>query len=150
MLRTFALLIVCACLVLNPGLVSGTLSKDRDERKDKVLYFVSFSMPEDSLKKAVEQAEKAGAILVLRGLKGESLVNTAQAIKDLMGERRVLFQIDPPLFKEYKVTQVPCICFKDYKVCGDVTLDYALETIASKEPSAQELLKRLRKGFYDR
>ena len=144
---------VCACLILNAGSVSGasgTPSEDRDERKDKVLYFVSFSMPENSLKKAVEQAEIAGAILILRGLKGDSLVDTAQAVKGLIGERRVPFQIDPPLFKEYKVTQVPCICYKDCKVCGDVTLDYALETIASKEPSAQKFVKKLRKGFYDR
>lgn len=115
---------------------------------DAVLWFVSFSMPEASLRQAVDQAEKAGAVLVLRGLKGNSFKDTVKAISSLIREKNVQVQIDPTLFKKYDITAVPCVCYRDWKVCGDVTLEYAMDLIAEKEPSAKKYLKKLRSSYY--
>jgi len=119
------------------------------EKPEPILWFVSFSMPEASLRQAVAQAEKTGAVLLIRGLKGDSFLDTAKAIAVLVGEKEVQFQIDPPLFREYGITSVPCVCYKGVKVCGDVSLDYALEFIGAKEASAKEYVNKLRWGYYD-
>ncbi len=140
-----------SCLLLAAALKAGAASPEDLAKGDRVLYFASFSIPESSLRKTVEQAEKVGAVLVLRGLKNDSLLDTAQAIQALIGRRNVSFQIDPPLFRECGIAEVPCTCYRGWKVYGDVSLDYALEVIAAKEPAAERLVEKIRKGgFYER
>jgi conjugal transfer pilus assembly protein TrbC len=132
--------------------------------------FVSLSMPEPSLRLLVAQAERSGAILVLRGLKSNSMKQTLDTVQVLIGQRNVSWQIDPEAFVRYSIRHAPtftlskggneagsnsgacgssCIAANAfYSVAGDVSLDYALDTLVRRYPDAQQhatpFLKRLR------
>jgi conjugal transfer pilus assembly protein TrbC len=133
----------------------------------QLLVFVSLSMPQASLRRLIEQAELTRAVLVLRGLKDGSMVKTAVLVRELLGNRKTSFQIDPQGFDRFAVEQVPTfILLKDgtqlqrcadtsclppatyASVAGDVTIDYALEWIGERSTmfnrEAQQLLHRLR------
>ena len=60
-----------------------------------LLIFVSFSMPRASLDRLVDQAAKASATLILRGLVDDSMQRTVMRAQALIGARQVGFQIDP-------------------------------------------------------
>lgn len=94
---------------------------------NKILVFVSFSMPEASLKSLVEEAPKHNAVLVMRGLYEDSFVKTAQKLKDL----NLTIDIHPDLFESHKITSVPTfIELKDNKpvkqLSGNVSLSFCL------------------------
>lgn len=116
-----------------------------------LMVFVSLSMPRDALSRLIEQAELAGATLVFRGLKGNSMTQMGEAIKELIGERTVSAVIHPPAFQQFSVNRVPVVviarpeassvledgCSKPdtfVKVAGDVTLDYALDYMERRSP----------------
>ncbi|MCW5632014.1 MAG: type-F conjugative transfer system pilin assembly protein TrbC [Rubrivivax sp.] len=132
-----------------------------------LLVFVSFAMPEAALSRLLDQAERARASLVLRGLVDASLVRTVARVQQLIGSRRVAVQIDPQAFDRYAITQTPsfvlvhdgataapcanglCIPADGYVMAaGDVTLDYALAFIQRSAPAfskdADAFLKRLK------
>ena len=69
--------------------------------------FVTLDMPQASLRRLVDQAERAGAVLVLRGLKNQSMRQTVAAVGDLLGTRRVAWQIDPEAFDRHGVQVAP-------------------------------------------
>jgi conjugal transfer pilus assembly protein TrbC len=95
---------------------------------------------------------------------------TLAAVRDLMGNRNVSWLIDPEAFTRFGVRHAPTfvLSLKDatsddaqrsctsgcvttaafVSVAGDVSLDYALETIMRRRPEAtpraEPLLKRLR------
>jgi conjugal transfer pilus assembly protein TrbC len=124
-----------------------------------LFVFVSLGMPKPTLTKIVAQAEVTGAKLVLRGLVDSSLGKTALAVKDVMGERKVGWFIDPRLFKIYGIDRVPATVMVEpgasmqscqdqhcnskpifVKVSGDVSMRYALEQIEQSAPSSIALL----------
>jgi len=69
--------------------------------------FITLAMPRESLQRLVEQSERAGATLVLRGLKAQSMRLTIAAAAELIGERRVSWVIDPNAFKRFNVRAAP-------------------------------------------
>lgn len=112
----------------------------------KVLIFVSFAMPEPTLQRLVDQAARAGATLVLRGLVNGSIRETVTRMQALIGSRRVAVQIDPEAFDRYGIARTPTfvlimdvagtevcasrVCGSSQqfaKVAGDVTLDHAMQ-----------------------
>jgi conjugal transfer pilus assembly protein TrbC len=119
----------------------------------ELMVFVSFSMPRESLERIVIQSEKSGAVMVLRGFKGNSMARMGEEIAKLIGKRNVTALIHPPAFTQFKVTQVPalvlakpsqatrigtdgCAAPTSYiKVDGDVTQDYALDLIERQAPT---------------
>lgn len=111
-----------------------------------LMVFVSLAMPEDTLKRLASQAERAGASLVLRGLKNESMKDTAVAVRAI--SEKAAWQINPPAFARFDIKTVPafvlarsarpeagnpsesCAPLDSFvSVTGDVSLDFALETI---------------------
>jgi len=132
--------------------------------------FVTLAMPEASLRLLVEQAERSGATLVLRGLKAGSMTQTLAAAQSLIGERKVAWQIDPEAFSRYGIRHAPTFVLLKpgaaretdagscgascaagsgfFSVAGDVSLDYALAAISRRHPEAERLatpfLKKLR------
>ncbi len=131
--------------------------------------FVTLDMPRASLQLLTDQAARAGAVLVLRGLKSQSMRQTVAVVQELIGKRRVAWAIDPEAFTRFAVRQAPtfvltlsdnandahrgcnagCATPASFvSVAGDVSLDYALETIQRRQPEAapraEPLLKRLR------
>ncbi len=100
-----------------PAIAPGCPKKSRMEtekenrahttmKDPKMLVFVSFSMPKASLTALSKEAERFGAVLVLRGLKGDSFKET-QAAFQALGEERSGIEINPELFETYQIQQVP-------------------------------------------
>jgi conjugal transfer pilus assembly protein TrbC len=128
--------------------------------------FITLDMPQGSLRRLVDQAERAGAVLVLRGLKNQSMRQTVAAVSDLLGQRKAGWVIDPEAFERHGVEAAPtfllttgedappctattCTVPRPFvSVSGDVSLDYALEHMARRHPGAAAVavpyLSRLR------
>lgn len=121
-------------------------------KQPDLLVMVSLSMPREALLRTVEQAERAGASLVFRGLKGDHMTTMAAAIKEIIGDRNVTVVIHPPAFQQFSVTRVPAVVIARpeaanvldngcsgagtfVKVSGDVSLDYALDYIEHRSPA---------------
>lgn len=117
-----------------------------------LLVMVSLSMPKEALVRTAEQAERAGATLVFRGLKGDSMTKMGEEVQKILGGRNVSVAIHPPAFQQFGVTRVPAVviarpeagnvldngCSRQEtftKVSGDVSLDYALDYIERKSPA---------------
>lgn len=125
-----------------------------------LMVFVSFSMPKEALERIVLQSEKSGAVLVLRGLKGNSLTRMGEELASLVGKRNVTAIIHPPAFKQFKVTQIPALVLARpsqatkigedecaspasfIKIDGDVTQDYALDLIERQSPAWADAARR--------
>lgn len=125
----------------------STQKASKPAKPQELMVFISFSMPEESIKRLARQTEKAGGVLVLRGFKDGSLKETAQLVQSL-GLNGATFQINPPAFSKYKVNAVPTMVLTkpeaatqiDGEGCalpdtyvstvGDTSLDFALEAIS--------------------
>jgi conjugal transfer pilus assembly protein TrbC len=131
--------------------------------------FITLDMPRASLQLLTDQASRAGAVLVLRGLKSQSMRETLAIVRELIGKRNVAWVIDPEAFARFGVRHAPtfvltlndnvndrqlscgseCITPAAFvSVTGDVSLDYALEAMLRRRPDAaaqaNPILKRLR------
>ncbi|WP_300646486.1 type-F conjugative transfer system pilin assembly protein TrbC [Paenalcaligenes sp.] len=71
-----------------------------------LLIFVSFSMPERTLKNLSRQAYQYGATVVLRGFVDDSLEKTKNLAKKV-NEHGAAWQIHPELFETFNVKNVP-------------------------------------------
>lgn len=118
-----------------------------------LLVFISFSMPDATLSRLVDQASRSGATLMVRGLVGNSIQQTALRARGLIGARRVGLQLDPQAFERFGVSVVPTFvllkagaaaapcasgtCYPATRfasVSGDVSIDYALDHIRRAAP----------------
>ncbi len=132
-----------------PESVSLPRGSTPQENTDRILVFVSFSMPEASLKTLAQEAQrvstqrdvsqrvstqgaapqKHNVVLVMRGLYRDSFVKTAQKIQEL----GIAVDIHPELFEAHHVTSVPTfVRLEDGKAIhtlkGNVTLDFVVKT----------------------
>lgn len=132
----------------------------------QLLVFISLAMPEGSLRRLAADAPRVGAVLVLRGLEGGSMIKTAARIRQLGGAGKVSIQIDPKVFLRFGIEQVPtmilardvaatspcqergCAAPEGYvAVAGDVTLAHALDHVARSAPRFAREARRLRAGL---
>ena len=132
-----------------------------------LLVFVTLAMPEATLRLLVEQAARARAVLVLRGLKGSSIRQTTARVQQLIGTSATQFNIDPQAFDRFGVRTAPtfvllkagaqsadceagaCVAPDAFaSIAGDVSIDYALQAIGDRSPrfktDAELLLRRIR------
>lgn len=132
-----------------------------------LLVFVSFAMPEATIGRLLDQAARAGATLVLRGLVNGSMRATVERMQRLIGERRVAVQIDPQAFDRFSITRTPsfvlvrggasaqpcssgtCLANDQFVLAaGDVSLDYALSFFERSAPAmardASSFLQRMK------
>ncbi len=139
---------------------SPAVTPAKSANTPELMVFVSFSMPKETLERIIFQSEKSGAVLVLRGLKGNSLTRMGEELASLVGKRNVTAIIHPPAFKQFKVTQVPSLVLAQpaqatkigedgcasttsfIKVDGDVTQDYALDLIERQAPAWADAARR--------
>jgi len=122
-------------------------SKDSNE----LMVFVSLSMPPATLKRIGEQAKRAGAIVVFRGLKyglrKGAWADSMNALKPI-ADTGADVQINPELFERFHIQVVPTLVVASsapegcqgnqceagsVSVVGDVSMDYALETLAPRK-----------------
>jgi conjugal transfer pilus assembly protein TrbC len=130
-----------------------------------LLAFVSLSMPRASLERLLADAAHTHTTLALRGMKAGNMELTMQTVKEVIGKHRVAWFIDPAAFTRFGVTAVPtyvllkrdavakdcggdqCFSDEDYaKISGDVTIDYALDQIATQLPNYRNVVASLRAG----
>ena len=122
----------------------GTGNPSSTQREQPVLrVFVTLDMPAASLKALADQAARSGAVLVLRGLKDNSMRATLAAVQALIGERKIAWQIDPEAFKHFGVERAPTFVLLTSSaasfvaVAGDVSIDYALHAMVRHAPRAE-------------
>lgn len=116
---------------------------------NRMLIFISNSMPKKSIVNLMKQASPIGAVFVIRGLINGSYVNTFRYFSALKGNNNIGIMINPNLFKFFNVSSVPtfalyqsqtdlfktaCKASPVYsKVEGEVTLHYALEQLKTSQ-----------------
>lgn len=133
-----------------------------------LFVFVSLSMPQPALQRLIDQAARARASVILRGLAKGSLRETVAQVQPLIGTRQVAVQIDPQAFDRFSIARVPSfVLVRDgtrpvscasgtcappeafVRAAGDVSLDYALEHMVRTAPAFQGdaagFLQRLKK-----
>ncbi len=133
-----------------------------------LMVFVSLAMPEHVIKTLARQAKAAGAVMVLRGLKGGSWPETWTALAALNQGIGAEWIIHPEGFKQFSVVKVPSIVLADGKtasvmedgcakagsyaaLAGDVSIEQALSIMKLRgEPVISQLavdrLGRLRRA----
>ena len=124
-----------------------------------VYVAVSLSMPRDTLRKIVEDAHKANAAVVIQGPVGGSFKRTFKLmLDDFGGIDEGGIQIDPRVFRQYHITQVPAVVVAQDAVpdctsgidCqradvpfdivhGNISLDAALKLLAEKGQAAPDI-----------
>lgn len=132
-----------------------------------LFVFVSLAMPQPTLKRLIDQAERARASVILRGFINGSLRETVAQIQTLIGQRKVAVQIDPQAFDRFTISRVPSfVLVRDgtrpvscaagtcappeafLLATGDVSLDYALDHMRRTKPAfradVDTFLSRLR------
>lgn len=118
-----------------------------------LIAFVSFGMPEASLKRLIQQASKAGAVIVVRGFYERSLMKTARRVSELAGDNKIDWRIDPKMFEQHDVSVVPAfVVYKSgeeaLKLSGDIGLEGALDEILLRDKTyagiARAMLQRMR------
>ena len=125
--------------------------------------FITLEMPRASLQLLTDQAARSGAVLVLRGLKSNSMRETLAAVYSLIGERQVAWVIDPEALTRHRIERAPTFvlslddrvdtatsCGTDchtppafVSVSGDVSLEHALDALARQRPEARTLVAPL-------
>ena len=130
------------------GFASDASSSLAAPREPALLVFISLTMPPPTLARLVDQASRARAPLILRGLSNGSLTETVSKVQRLIGSRAVGVQIDPQAYDRYGIGSVPAFvltsgkplqrdcaagtCGKSddfVKAAGDVSLDHALRQL---------------------
>jgi len=123
-------------------------------REPSLLVFISFAMPEATLTRLLDQAARARATLVLRGLVNGSMRDTVERMQRLIGSRQVAVQIDPQAFDRFSIVRTTsfvlvrggaaaqpcatgtCLAVDPFVLAaGDVSLDYALRFFERSAPA---------------
>ena len=135
----------------------------------EILVFTSLSVPAASWRQWAQDAARAGAPLVLRGVAAGGLRRTAGEIRVRLGEHKAGIAIDPRLFLLFGIERVPAVvavpggvppcesrgCSDDPApphdlVAGNIGLVAALEAVAAEGDVGREVseahLGRLREG----
>ncbi len=100
------------------------------------LYFVSFSIPEEGLKRMLGETRHYGIPATLRGMVNNDLKTTAEAVLSLVKDGATDgVQIDPTLFSQYGIRSVPVLvvfCSQGYDIIrGNLRVGQALEKVAA-------------------
>lgn len=114
------------------------------------ITFVSFSMPEDSLKAILNQTRQIGGQVVMRGLLNNSFTDTANMLASFSEQGSPGFNVDPKLFKTYDIKSVPTFVLTNEdqfdKISGNLSLSATLQAFVEEgdhPDKAQALLNQL-------
>lgn len=100
----------------------------------ETFVFVSFSMPRQLLMETLKDAARLHIPAVLNGLVDNSMPETMGLIGDLSAEvPHLQLQIDPRLYEQFKIQQVPALVVKEGKcfdvIFGNISLARGIERI---------------------
>ncbi|MCP9269148.1 type-F conjugative transfer system pilin assembly protein TrbC [Xenorhabdus sp. XENO-1] len=123
---------------------------NKPSESEGALYFVSFSIVEEGLKRMLHETQQYSIPATLRGMVNNDMKSTINAVTSLV-QNGVTdgIQIDPTLFTQYGITSVPALvvhCQNGFDVIrGNIQIKQALEKIAEQgdcAPAAQALLEK--------
>ncbi|EAA5922524.1 type-F conjugative transfer system pilin assembly protein TrbC [Salmonella enterica subsp. enterica serovar Teko] len=108
----------------------------KEKTREGAFYFVSFSIPEEGLRRMLGETRRYGIPATLRGMVDNDLKTTADAVQSLVKDGVTEgVQIDPTLFTEYGIRSVPALvvyCGQGYDVIrGNLRVKTALEKVAA-------------------
>jgi conjugal transfer pilus assembly protein TrbC len=129
---------------------AGTAAKGNLGEAPRFIAFASLSMPPQALRDMITRVNAAGGVVVLRGFPAGSAKVLTEALGKVALDQEQMGSvgIDPRLFRAFNVTAVPTyvVASTDFDLCdgfdcqtqipphdrlsGNVTADFALETIA--------------------
>lgn len=129
---------------------AGTAAKGNLGEAPRFIAFASLSMPPAALRDMIGRVNAAGGVVALRGFPAGSAKALTEALSKVALDQDQLGSvgIDPRLFRAFNVTAVPTyvVASTDFDLCdgfdcqtqipphdrlsGNVTADFALETIA--------------------
>jgi conjugal transfer pilus assembly protein TrbC len=135
----------------------ATASLKAERGAPMLMVFASLSMPQQSLKRLIEDTARAGGVVLFRGFPNNDIKSFATALGRVIDDKTLFgnIAIDPRLFRSFNVQVVPAyvVSSSDFDACdgldcittpppfdrmvGNVTLDYALTTfIEGRGPGA--------------
>lgn len=118
-------------------LISKQQASQADKPGQGAVYFVSFAIPEEGLKRMLGETRLYDIPATLRGMLNNDLKTTADAVLSLVKDGATEgVQIDPTLFTTYGIRSVPALvvfCDRGYDVIrGNLRVKQALEKVAEK------------------
>ncbi len=124
------------------NLVSQQKAANQEKPAEGALYFVSFSIPEEGLKRMLHETRQYGIPATLRGLVNNDMKTTTDAVLQLVKDGVTDgVQIDPTLYTQYSIRSVPSLvvrCQAGYDVVrGNIHVKQALEKVAQTGDCAQ-------------
>ena len=124
------------------NLLSQQKAAHQEKPTEGALYFVSFSIPEEGLKRMLHETRQYGIPATLRGLINNDMKTTTDAVLQLVKDGVTDgVQIDPTLYSQYNIRSVPALvvrCQAGYDVVrGNIRLKQALEKVAETGDCAQ-------------
>lgn len=123
-------------------LVRKQQAAQKDKPQQGAVYFVSFSIPEEGLKRMLGETRHYGIPATLRGMVNNDLKTTAEAVLSLVKDGATDgVQIDLTLYTQYSIRSVPSLvvrCQAGYDVVrGNIHVKQALEKVAQTGDCAQ-------------
>lgn len=124
------------------NLLSQQKAAHQEKPTEGALYFVSFSIPEEGLKRMLHETRQYGIPATLRGLVNNNMKATTDAVMQLVKDGVTDgMQIDPTLYAQYNIRSVPALvvrCQTGFDVVrGNIRLKQALEKVAETGDCAQ-------------
>lgn len=124
------------------NLLSQQEAANQEKPTEGALYFVSFSIPEEGLKRMLHETRQYGIPATLRGLINNDMKTTTDAVLQLVKDGVTDgVQIDPTLYSQYNIRSVPALvvrCQTGFDVVrGNIRLKQALEKVAETGDCAQ-------------
>ena len=124
------------------NLASQQKAANQEKPAEGALYFVSFSIPEEGLKRMLHETRQYGIPATLRGLINNDMRTTTDAVLQLVKDGVTDgVQIDPTLYTQYSIRSVPSLvvrCQAGYDVVrGNIHVNQALEKVAQTGDCAQ-------------
>jgi conjugal transfer pilus assembly protein TrbC len=124
------------------NLLSQQKAANQEKPTEGALYFVSFSIPEEGLKRMLHETRQYGIPATLRGLVNNDMKATTDAVMQLVKDGVTDgVQIDPTLYSQYNIRSVPALvvrCQTGYDVVrGNIRVKQALEKVAETGDCSQ-------------
>jgi conjugal transfer pilus assembly protein TrbC len=137
------------------NLASQQRESTRDKPTEGAVYFISFSIPDEGLKRMLHETHRYGIPATLRGLVNNDMKATTDAVMGLVKAGITEgVQIDPTLYSQYNIRSVPALvvrCKAGFDVIqGNIRLKQALEKVVEKgdcAETARKLLEGLMKSL---
>jgi conjugal transfer pilus assembly protein TrbC len=130
------------------NLASQQRESTRDKPAEGAAYFISFSIPDEGLKRMLHETHRYGIPATLRGLVNNDMKATTDAVMGLVKAGITEgVQIDPTLYSQYGIRSVPALvvrCKAGFDVIqGNIRLKQALEKVVEKGDCADTARKLL-------